>query len=407
MLVIFAAAFGMLLAIAGLTLDGGFLYYERQRAQVAADAGAYAGALELRRGSTAWITPAAKEDAKLNGFDDDAADVTVTVNHPPASGPRTGDMDFVEVIVQSIAPTTLLRAVGVTTSTVAARAVAGISGDYGGPCILALNSAASGSITVSGTANLNAPNCDVATRSLANDAIVANGGGCMSARTIAFATGQGTTGGYNANGQNCLSPEPIGAIPPEDSYASLVEPNPNDYPKQANNRTQITGGSATLAPGYYKGGIKITGGNVTLQPGLYIVDGFDASGGAAIAGDGVTIYNTGGGLRNISLAGTVHAELSATNDASSPYNNVLFFNSRNSTCGNPCSGSINGTSQSTYEGAMYFPTVHLDYAGTEDQSAFSQIIADTIRFTGTSQVGVDWNAGDGRTPTATRVSFAE
>jgi hypothetical protein len=56
---------------------------------------------------------------------------------------------------------------------------------------------------------------------------------------------------------------------------------------------------------------------------------------------------------------------------------------------------------------MYFPTVHLDYAGTEDQSAFSQIIADTIRFTGTSQVNVDWTSSGGRTPSTTRVSFAE
>jgi hypothetical protein len=406
MLIIFAAAFGLLLAFAGLTLDGGYLYYERQRAQAAADAGAYAGALELRRGSTTWIVPSAKEDAKVNGFDDADPDITVTVNHPPASGPRIGDSNFVEVIVQSLAPTTLMRVVGPNASTVAARAVAGISADYSGPCILALNDSEDGAITVSGTADLNAPNCDVVTRSLDNEAITANGGGCITAQTIAFATGVGTTGGYQANGQNCLSPEPIGIIPPEDPYSTLTEPDKNSVTKQANNRTQITGGTTTLQPGYYKGGIKITGGNVTLNPGLYIVDGIDVSGGS-IYGDGVTIYNTGDGLRNISFAGGAYTELTATNDTSSPYNNILFFNSRNSSCGNPCDGSINGTSDSTFEGVMYFPSVHLDYAGTEDQSAFSQIIADTIRFTGTSLVNLDWDTTPSRTPSATRVSFAE
>lgn len=216
MLPIFAMAFAMLLAFAGLTLDGGNIYYERQRAQAAADAGAYAGALELKRGTGSWVTASAKEDSKLNGFDDADSDVTVTVNNPPLSGPSAGDPTSVEVIVQSTVPTTLVRIVGPTLSTVRARAVAGIAPDWGGPCILSLNTSASGAITVSGTADLRAPTCDVVTRSLANDAIIANGGGCIEAQTIAYATGVGTTGGYTANGQNCLSPAPIGAIPSED-----------------------------------------------------------------------------------------------------------------------------------------------------------------------------------------------
>ncbi|MEZ5392390.1 MAG: pilus assembly protein TadG-related protein [Bryobacterales bacterium] len=337
MFVIFAAAFAMLLAFAGLSLDGGFIYYERQRAQAAADAGAYAGALELRRGSSAWIVPSAKEDAKLNGFDDAEADVTVTVNNPPANGPRTGDANFVEVIVESIAPTTLLRVVGPTASRVYARAVAGIQPDYGGPCILALNTSARGGITVSGTATLNAPTCDVITRSLDNQAITANGGGCINASTIGFATGTGTTGGYVANGQNCLSPAPIGVIPPEDPYASLTEPNPSDYTKRANNRTTISGSTVTLQPGYYKGGIKITGGDVTLSPGLYIVDGMDVSGGY-VHGDGVTVYNTGGGLKNITFNGNTHSELTATNDTSSPYNNILFSTAATRAAAIPATG---------------------------------------------------------------------
>ena len=409
---IFAITFAMLLAFTGLSIDGGNLYYERQRAQAAADAGAYAGALELKRGASTWITPSAKEDAKRNGFDDADSDVTVTVNNPPLSGSRAGDTNFVEVIVQGSVPTTLLRVVGPTLSSVRARAVAGIQPDWGGPCILALNTNAGGAITVSGTANLNAPNCDVVTRSTANDAIVANGGGCIDASTISFATGQGTTGGYTANGQNCLSPEPIGSIPPEDPYGYLQPPNTADYTQQSARRTQISGNEndppVTLAPGYYKQGIKITGGNVILSPGVYVVDGFEASGNASITGEGVTIINTGdGGLRNISIAGGVHSELSATNDATSPYNNVLFYDANPSNCGNPCDAQINGTSDSTFEGVMYFPNVHLDYVGTADQSAFSQIIADTIRFTGTSLVEHDWDASGGRTPTATRVSFAE
>ena len=413
MLPIFAMAFAMLLTFAGLTLDGGNIYYERQRAQAAADAGAYAGALELKRGTSTWVTPSAKEDAKLNGFDDNDADVTVTVNNPPVSGPSTGDANFVEVIVQSTVPTTLLRLVGPTISTVRARAVAGIAPDWGGPCILSLNTSESGAITVSGTAE------PERTELRCRHPLAGQRRHHRQRRRLHRRPDDRLRYGrrvrpedMTANGQNCLSPEPIGAIPSEDPYASMTAPASADLTLQSSTRTTITGNASdpptVLQPGYYQNGIKITGGNVELSPGVYLVDGFDASGNAAITGEGVTIINTGnGGLRNISIAGTVQVELSATNDTSSPYNNILFYDANPTNCGNPCDATLNGTSDSTYEGIMYFPNVHLDYAGTEDQSAFSQIIADTIRLTGTALVEQDWDAGDGRVPSATRVSFSE
>ncbi len=39
--------------MAGLVLDGGYAYFERRRAQVAADSAAYAGALETLHGNRA------------------------------------------------------------------------------------------------------------------------------------------------------------------------------------------------------------------------------------------------------------------------------------------------------------------------------------------------------------------
>ena len=90
-LVIFALTFSGLLLFLGLVVDGGIIYFERRKAQAAADAGAYAGALELLHGNNSWIDDAAKADTKMNGFDDDETVIVITVNNPPLTGSAAGD----------------------------------------------------------------------------------------------------------------------------------------------------------------------------------------------------------------------------------------------------------------------------------------------------------------------------
>ncbi len=283
--------------------------------------------------------------------------------------------------------------------------------------MLALNPTASGAITVSGAATLNAPNCEVVTNSIANDAIVANGGGCLNSSVTTFGTGQGTAGGYTANGQNCLNPAPVGGIPRPDPYADLAdtEPAPKDYPARnagnGKNGLKITGNEpqpVILQPGYYAGGIHITGGEVRLAPGMYVVDGFTSNGSAVIKGDSVTVFNTGAKKGTISIAGGAQFSLTAPNDTANPYNNILFWNSSTISCANAnqCDARINGTSDSVVDGVLYFPTVKLTYAGVQTTNNFTQIVADTLEFTGTSYTGTDW-ASSGRTPTNRRVSFLE
>jgi hypothetical protein len=416
-IVIFALVMGALLGIAGLVLDGGYAYFERRRAQVAADAAAYAGALEILHDNRGWITESARDDAAVNGYDDQSPIVSVTVHNPPTSGPAAGNGNAVEVIVEREMPTSLMKMVGRRSVTVRARAVAGVTADFSDLCVLALNPEASGAITVSGTATLNAPNCEIVTNSTASDAIVANGGGCINGSRITYGTGQGTAGGYSANGQNCLNPEPIGGIPRPDPYQSLtaVEPNPSDYPNQlqggGKNGLKITGNEpqpVVLQPGYYPGGISITGGEVQLAPGTYVVDGFTTNGNVTLYGNGVTIFNTGANKGQISIAGGAQLNLSAPNDPSNPYNNILFWNSSTISCknANQCDARINGSSDSVVDGVLYFPTVKLTYAGVQTTDNFTQIIADTLELTGTTYTGTDW-ASSGRTPTAQRVSFVE
>ncbi len=407
MLPIFAITFAALLLFLGLVADGGMIYFERRRAQVAADAAAYAGTLELLHSNSAWVTASAKADTKINGFDDDDADIAITVNNPPLSGSAVGNANAVEVIVQSTVSTTLMQLVADSTTVVRARAVAAVAPDTAPMCILALNESEEGSIIFNGTIDMNVPDCEIIARSNHEEAIEALGGPCVTARAIGYGTG----GGYIDTGNgSCLDPEPLGVIPPDDPYVDLPAPDPTAYTVQSASRLQRSNadGAETFQPGGYTGGIKITGGGpYTFAPGMYIVDGLEITGGTVL-GDNITIYNTGDGLKNIEIAGNATANLTAS--TSGTYENVLFYNNRNMTSTNPNDGKIVGTSSSTFEGAIYFPSVHLDWGGNSDISiqTYTQVIADTLRFHGTAQVSGNYGFSTSpRNPSTNRVSFVE
>ena len=126
-IVLFALLFVFLAGVLGIALDGTRLYYEKRRAQAAADAGAIAGVQEMRRGRwdySTQIRPAVVNDTGLHGYSENEA--TITVNQPPTGGPQAGDGNSLEVIVAKQVPTTLMRILGPRYSTVRARAVGGL-----------------------------------------------------------------------------------------------------------------------------------------------------------------------------------------------------------------------------------------------------------------------------------------
>jgi len=204
----------------------------------------------------------------------------------------------------------------------------------------------------------------------------------------------------------------MGVIPPDDPYADMQAPNLADHVVRATSKTTRgpTDGAETFLSGIYQGGIKITGGGpYTFAPGTYIVDGINVSGGS-IYGDGVTIYNTGDGYRNIEFTGGTHVELSAPSNTGGDYDNILFFNARGVPDTNPYEAKIVGSTTSTFEGVLYFPDTHIDFGGNQDTTLdiFTQIIADSLRLHGTAQLNSDLGAGGStRTSTTSRVLFIE
>lgn len=408
-LVVFAIAIGPLMALAGLVLDGGMLYFEKRRMQAAADAGAFAGAHEVLRGNNTMWRDAAWTDAKMNRYDNSAADVTVTVNRPPASGPNAGNNRAVEVIIEKRVPTTFMRVVSRDSSVVRARAVASVEADLDPPCILALNPKAAGAITVSGTANIVANDCTIIANSDSQQAITTNGGINLQAKAIGYGN---LAGGFRQNGSGSIIPTPVPAPIQADPFKDCVEPVPGAQVLRSGSQLQIGGGTTPLMPGYYQGGIKITGGDVTFAAGLYVVDGFAATGGTLTSlPGGITIFNTGARqIDNISVGGNAVAHLVAPNSPDT-CGNFLFWNSENAAVSNGNGGNANGvvigTSDSTFEGIFYFPTVQLRYGGNANtQAPFSMIVADTLEFAGTPNLGVNWR-GTGRNPPSQQISMIE
>jgi len=421
-LMTFALSATALMMFAGLTFDVGALYLEKRRVQVAADAAAFGAAHEIVRKNWDYVTSAAHDDAILNGYDDASSAVRVTVNHPPLSGSKIGDDNYVEVIIERDVPTTFMRVAGPEFSTVHGRAVAGSQPDFGPRCLLALNGSASESMRFVGTSDLIAPNCDMQTNSNAPDAIYSNGGACVLAKEIGYPADGGVR-----DGSECLEPTPISnAIPAPDPYAYLEEPDLGSLPLRTSSRvilnntlgqlssidgvTVSTDGLGndvvTLLPGYYKGGLTLNGADVVMSPGLYAFDGFSVMSDTVLNGTGVTIYNSGNGMRNIYISGTSSVNLSAP--LVDPYKNILFFNSRSAPNSNIYNAHIAGTSDSRYEGVFYFPTTELRYSGNANQTdAWTMIVADTVELGGTPNLSVTGWAASGRTPNTYRAALVE
>src|SRR6185436_13291240 len=98
--------------------------------------------------------------------------------------------------------------------------------------------------------------------------------------------------------------------------------------------------------------------------------GLKISGSGSVRGDGVTFYNTktgGGSWGDFTITGSGVMDFRAPD--SGPYEGMLFWNDKLAPSNNPKS-NITGTTTSRFEGAMYFPSSHLDYAGTSTAAAW-------------------------------------
>lgn len=360
----------ILLGMAGLGIDIGNWYNSKRQVQAAADAAARAGALELvRNGSENIILLAAKEDAEAYGF----GGPDIEINMPPLAGSYAGDGFAVEAIIQHQPDSYFAQALFNLDVTVEARAVAkAVELDT---CVWALEETDTG-ITINGTADV-VLDCGIFANSTNSVAIDQVGSSCVTASSIRV------VGGYAGT---CLNPEPLAAYHYPDPLADLDPPSYSGCDHSS--RVKINGGNVMLMPGVYCKGVDVAGGaHVTFSSGEYVFKGgrIKVAGGSSLEGDDVVFYLTDG------VGGHAELDITATTinfsaPTSGDFEGILFFQDR--AAPTTKTNKISGNASVELDGALYFPTTMLDFAGTSSSVIPApMIVAREIRFTGTTSLG--------------------
>jgi len=380
------AAIGLpaLAIAASAALDYTNLVSQKANLQNLADTSAVASANELRTGNvnSATINAIAKSIATAaagrggNGLVVAAATVEngravqVTLNKP---------VDSLVGKLLSSGP-----------KTVSASATARITGQAS-VCVLALNGAAKKSLEAQQTALLTGKDCGLYSNSTASNSIIAKGQAKITAKLICSA------GGVAGNTKG-LTPSPTMDCPAiNDPLGSRPAPPNNGC--NFKNRV-VSGGTQSLNPGVYCGGLKITGGaKVTANPGVFVIkDGpLTVDGGSSLTGVNVGFYLTGTDARLEFVAGPNTISLKAP--VTGPMAGLLIYEDRNNKAG--ASHVVEADDARMLLGTIYLPRGVLSIganARVADQSAYTVIVADSIVLTGGPNMVLNANYGATNVP---------
>jgi Flp pilus assembly protein TadG len=366
----------VLLGTAGLGTEAVWWLYKHKNMQSAADSGAVSAATA---GSN--IIAQANSVTASYGYVNGANSVAVTVNQPPSSGNYTTASQAVEVIVSQSQPRMLSSLFGSGPVVITARAVAVPNAGTG--CVLGLDPTASSTVSVSGSNNLNLINCNLYSNSNAAPSLNVSGTAKISANQVGVV---GTvSGASNITATNGIK---TGMRAVTDPYANVTPTMPTycDY----NNKMQVKGTTA-LSPGVYCGDVSVNAGaTVTLSAGIYYFSGANLSvaGNATITGTGVTLVFTGSGSNWGTATIGSNANVTLTAPTSGTYQGIVMYGDRKMPVGTAF--SLEGGGTQNFGGAIDLPKAALKFSGGNGTTtSCTQIIADTITFTGSSNVQVN------------------
>lgn len=385
-LVTVGIALPALLGVTALSVDLGLWYKSRRDYQTATDAAAISTAWQRLKGKSGLLA-VAKADAARNGIVV-TSPMVMEVNNPPKSGQYQGEPEAIEVVL-TVPEKTMLASIvyqGSVTNVVRAVGLIEITGEA---CVLALNSTAASALKIWGNTTVEAKNCVLGSNSNASSSINVGGSSVLTAESLWSA------GGILTAGTTTLDRPPISeAWALEDPYKNLtvgtmgscLVSNPPNY-----------NSSTTLSPGRYCGDMKFGAqANITLQPGTYYIDkgSLEVNAGAKIrcnctGTEGVTFVLTSSGsasdIGSVTINGGADIQLNAPSGTNDPYKGVLFYQDQNASAN---TAKFNGGASMILNGAIYFKRSIIQYNGDHAATAKSctQIIGDTVEFTGNSKI---------------------
>jgi hypothetical protein len=126
---------------------------------------------------------------------------------------------------------------------------------------------------------------------------------------------------------------------------------------------------------------------------VYYLDGANLSvaGNATITGSGVTLVFTGSGSNWGTASIGSNANIDLTAPSSGPTKGIVMYGSRDMPAGTAF--NLTGGATQSFNGAIYLPKANLSFSGGNGAStSCTKIIADTLTFTGTSNLQVNCSA---------------
>jgi Flp pilus assembly protein TadG len=369
----------MIIGGAGLGVETGYWYYEQLKLQQAADAAAYAAALEQRAGAGVEEAEAkAEAAAEANGFDD----TRDTIDMVTPSTMETDETNSVDVELTR----TLSRAFTALFSEdlihIRARATAAYS-TAANACVLALDKSASPAITFSGNSSATMEGCVVMSNSMGSGSILFDGNSDVTAPCIM------TVGGYTEKSNAEYELTQCGAVstgqpPAADPYKEI------DYPTACSTAgCAKTVSGPTLSEGTYNGLNINANSTVHFNAGVYIINGgtFKINANANVTGEDVTFVLLNGASVDFNGNAEIQLDAPTTGD----YKGMLFMGSRTSTAGGM--SNFNGNANSRLTGALYFPKEDITYNGNfSGNGGCTQIVANKIVWNGNTKFNVDCSA---------------
>jgi len=383
-LIVIAFALVALAGLIALVVDGGNVFLDRRNAQNAADSAALAAALARVRGGQNFSGVALKSAAD-NGYNNDGTNSVVTVNVPPVSGPHTGDVEYIQVVIVSHVKTYLAGLLGWKELTNEVQAIARskpseLKQILNGPALVSLapesNCGSERAFWVHGEVQLEVTGGGVFVNSKNRDcALVQEGGGKVHLENTYRLN---VVGGASIQKAQFLTPSvTVGQVP-------ISYPPPFFLPDvkcEDEVEAAVSGDGTIMSPGNWGEDDFPPEGVTTLEPGIYCIDGdFVVGPGRALTGTDVLIKVEHGA---INFSGEANISLSAPSSGDF-YGLLLFMPIKNR---HPV--VLDGGMGTTLQGTILAPAANIKIVGSSPKHEYrSQIIGYTIEIQGQHKVDI-------------------
>jgi hypothetical protein len=374
-LVLAGLSLPLLIGFAGMATDTIQWTLDKRQLQRIADSAALAGAYSIAQNKNA-IESASNSIQSSNQLFLVANPI---IENAPTSGAYAGNENAIYVELVTRKPLPFSSIFMDFSPLIKARSTAAMitNGNF---CVISLDTGLSAGVEATGSSYVDL-NCGIFANSRGGNAVSASGSTKVISQVVGAVGGLVSSSEY-APGTSFL---PY-SVPQPDPFGDLPDPKPEDCKAKASVNPQQ---SMTLSPGCYKGmDIK---GAVQLEPGVYYIDGGSLSFGAQakVTGEGVTFVLTStsaatnpNSIAQLDINGG--AEINLSSPTSGDFESVLFYQDRRAPSGTT---KINGNSNSSIEGGLYFPKHLIEFNGNSGiETDCVQLIGFRVSFTGDSAI---------------------